>query len=67
MKPREPKQQDRSSKSASSDTQNWWKRFTYLGGALLVAIAILFATGYVMDAIRHAISSFKQLKLAIKA
>ena len=67
MKPREPKQQNLSRKPASSNTQLWWKRFTYLGGTLLVAIAILFASGYVMDAIRHAISSFKQLKLAIKA
>lgn len=67
MRPREPKQKTGIGKPASTKSQNWWKRFTYIGGVVLVAIAVLFASGYVMDAIRHAISGFKQLKLAIKA
>ena len=64
MRPGEPRQQAPKSKPANS-TQDWWKRLTYIGGAVLAAVAVLFASGYIMDAIRHAIISFKQLKMAI--
>ena len=65
MKARTSSLKATTNKPQQRKAETWWKRSAYIGGAVLLAVALLFASGYLMDAIRHAILSFKQLKAAI--